>query len=237
MDFTMQELYKGVGEEGQKKLKNKTVTIIGLGGIGSTVLQILARNGVNLRIIDRGRILEKDLPRQTLFRLDDVTKFKAKQAKKILEELNNEINVKVFHEDLNKDNLFLIESDLIVDLTNNLSISVLINKFALEKRIPYIFANFAGDKGHLLIVDRAQSKKKGPCVDCIKDKLKFESLDDIGVYSPITHMVAALVANAVFKNLLDIGNITKLLSVDIMKTEIRHCTVERDKKCEVCLGK
>lgn len=237
MDFTMQEIYKEIGLEGQKKLSSKTVTIVGLGGVGSTVVQILARNGINLRIIDKGRILERDLPRQTLFRLDDVTKFKAKQAKKILEEINNEIKVKVFHEDLHKDNIFLVESDLIVDLTNNLTTSSLINGFALEKRIPYIFANYAGDKGHVLIIDRDQCKKKGPCIECIKDKLKYESIDNIGIYSPITHMLAALVANAVFKNLLDIGNVTKLLSVDVMKTEVRHCTVERDKKCEVCLGK
>lgn len=234
MDFTLHELFADIGIEGQKKLCGKTVTLIGIGGIGSSVAEILARAGVNLRIIDKGRILEKDIMKQCLYRLEDISKFKAKQSKKILEEINSQLKVKTFHEDLHEGNIFLIESDLVVDLTNNMATSDLVNKHCLEKKIPLIFSNYAGSKGHVLIVDRSQYKGAGPCVNCIRDKLEFKDKINLGVYAPVTYLLAALVASAVIKNLLNYGNVAKLLNVDVMKTDIRHESVEKDKKCSVC---
>ena len=236
MDFTIQELFAEIGEKGQEILKNKTVTIIGIGGVGSTVIQILARNGINLRIIDKGRILEKDLVKQSLYRLDDVTKFKAKQAKKLIEEINQHIKVKTFHEDLTKNNVFLVEADVILDLSNDMATSEFVNEFAIEKKIPLLFSNYSGAKGHVLLVDRLQCKK-GPCVACIKDKLEFKSKKTSGVFSPVTYALAALIASVTIKTLLNIKQDSKLLSIDIMKTELKHEVVEKNAKCKVCSEK
>ena len=112
--------------------------------------------------------------------------------------------------------------------------SDLVNKHCLEKKIPLIFSNYAGSKGHVLIVDRSQYKGAGPCVNCIRDKLEFKDKINLGVYAPVTYLLAALVASAVIKNLLNYGNVAKLLNVDVMKTDIRHESVEKDKKCSVC---
>lgn len=231
MDMSIQE--KFLGEEAIKKLQAKTVALIGLGGVGSTVAEILARNGVNLRIVDKDRVYEKDQPRQTLFTREDVTKFKAKQGKKRLEELNKDVKIKTFHEELTKDNLFLLEADLIIDTSNNMDLMLLANEFALSKQIPFITANYSGSKGHVFTVDRIQHKKCA-CAQCIYDKLKLPPISKEGAYSPTAISVAGFVISAAIKNLIGIENIETLVCIDMLKMEIRRHHVEKEKGCTHC---
>jgi molybdopterin/thiamine biosynthesis adenylyltransferase len=189
MNYKLLETCKFIGKDGLETLQSKTVSIVGLGGVGSTVAQILVRNGIKVRVVDKGRVDEKDVPRQTLFMEEDVTKFKAKQ----------------------------------------------VNKYALEQKIPLIYMNNAAEKGHMLIVDRKQYKKC-PCVACIEDKLEIPTFKEAGAYSPITSLIAGLIVNAVMKNLLNIPNEDSLLNIDVLKTEIRHSSVEKDRKCSECKG-
>jgi molybdopterin/thiamine biosynthesis adenylyltransferase len=234
MDFTLQELYKEIGVEGQKKLCDKTVTIVGVGGVGSTVSQFLARNGINMRIVDKGRILDKDIPRISLFTIEDISKFKAKQVKKLLEEINDKVKVRTFHEDLTEQNVFLTEADLILDLSNDEKTNEIVNKFATDKKIPYIMANYVGDEGNILIVNDKSWKKKMACYNCLKDKLKLRNVVDAGIYSPITLILASLVISATKKILLDKENQHNYMHVNIMKAEIKSEKIEKDKKCELC---
>ena len=236
MDYSLLEKCESIGKNGRKTLSKKTVSIIGVGGMGSTVAQILVRNGITIRIIDKDRVVEKDMPRQTLYLLEDISKFKAKHAKKRLEEIKDNIKVKTFHEELNEDNMFLVEADLIIDASNNHKTTLLLNQFALEKKIPLITGRYSGHKGHVFIVDKHQFKK-GACVHCLDEKLNLPAISDIGVHSPIATVIGALVANAAIKNLLDLDNIDTLLSVDLMKTEIRRSKVEKIRNCKHCKGK
>lgn len=229
MDFSM--IKKIIGQDKLSKLTSKTISIAGLGGVGSSVAQMLVRNGVNVRIIDKERVYEKEVPRQTLYISDDLNKFKAKQAKKRLEEINKEVKIKAFHEELTKDNIFLIEADLIIDATNDMETSLLINDFALRKGIPLIFTNHAGRKGHVMIVDRKQNKKSA-CVNCVQDELKLGNIETEGAYIAAVTMVAALATNAAMKNLVGRENIEQLLKIDSLKTEIRHKTIEKKRGCK-----
>ncbi|MBN1175068.1 ThiF family adenylyltransferase [Candidatus Woesearchaeota archaeon] len=229
MDYSTTEIL--IGKEKQEMLKTKTVSIIGLSGIGVTAAQILVRNGVNLRIVDKERVYEKEAPRYTTYIEDDINKFKAKQAKKRLEEINSEVKVKSFHEELTKDNVFLLDADVIIDASNNFKTSKIVNNFALSKDIPLIFANHVGRKGHVLVVDRKQNKK-GACVECLEEELNIGSIKEDGAYGPTAMMVAALAANAAIKNLIGIENVEQLLVIDALKTEVRHKNVEKKRTCK-----
>lgn len=233
MDYSLNEKNELIGKEGQKDLLHKTVSIVGLGGIGSTVAQILARNGLQLRIIDKDRIYEKDVCRQTLFRAEDISKFKAKQAKKHLEEINKDIKIKSFHEELTEDNIFLLEADAIIDVSNDMKTSLLINAFALKKGIPVIFSNYVGERGFMFIVDKEQFPK-GPCIECLQEKLQLPAISEEGVFAPITTMLASLVATATLKNIMNYENIGTLQQVDVFRTEIRHTKIEKHKQCSSC---
>lgn len=231
MDYTLQEQF--IGQQEHKELKSKTVAIVGLGGMGSTAAQILARNGVNLRIVDKDRVLEVDIARLTLYTSEDINKFKAKQAKKRLEDINENIKIKSFHEELSKDNLFLIDADLIIDASNHMETTLMINKYAMDKNIPLIIANYAGSKGHVFIVDKVQHKKSA-CANCITAKLALPPISKVGAYPPTAINIAGFVISAAIKNLVGIENIETLICVDMLKMEVRRHSVEKEKGCAHC---
>ncbi|MGM5481374.1 MAG: HesA/MoeB/ThiF family protein [Nanobdellota archaeon] len=227
----------GIAEDKKiEELNKKTIAIVGLGGVGSTVAEMLARNNINLRIVDKERVYEEEVPRQTLYTREDISKFKAKQAKKRLEEITKNVKIKTFHEELHEDNLFLLNADVIIDSSNNIKTALMVNKYALDNKIPLITVNYAGTKGHLLVIDRNQYAKC-PCVGCVEEELNLGKLKEKGVYSPTTTILAGLAANAAIKNLLDIENVEQLLKVDAFKTEIRHSNVEKKRGCKHCKGK
>jgi len=236
MDFIMHERFLPIGKEGQALLQTKTVAITGLGGVGSVVAEILARAGVKLRIIERGRILESDLLNLSIFQDEDVKKFKAKQAKKRLELINKDLDIKTFHEEITESNLFLLKSDVIVETTNNTNTRLLINKYAIDNKIPLVTHENSGDRGIVLVVDQVQ-EKNSPCVMCLHTKITMPTQLEDGSYSPVSRFVGALVANEVIKNLLGLGNENKLLKINLLKTDLRHIAVERSPTCSHCSKK
>lgn len=221
MKQTYLETCEFVGAKGIKTLASKTITIVGLGGIGSTLAQILVRNNISLRIVDKARAQEEDSSRQTLYISEDHTKFKAKQAKKRLEEINKDIKIRTFHEDLSEDNIFLIESDLIIDTSNDMETSLLIDKFTKEKKIPLLFANYSAEKGHILMVKGRTNRLKK-----LHEQLSFEPIKKAGVFSPVTTLIASVLASEAMKELLGIETESRLLLIDMLKTEIKHKTIK-----------
>jgi adenylyltransferase/sulfurtransferase len=189
--------FKDIGEKGQKLLESKTVTIIGLGNIGSTVAAMLIRSGINLRLIDKGRCMTEDLSAQTLYLEEDNTRFKAKQAKKYLDQINPGVKVKTFHEDLNKNNVFLIDADAVIDTTGNLEASKLIAEHAKKKKLPLIYAVASGSRGLVITSD------KGINFDKLKKLIdKMKPTDEVGIINPAVHMAAAIIVKKTFKILL-----------------------------------
>lgn len=225
MNTTHMEQLPFIGSKGIKTLQSKTITIVGLGGIGSTLAQILVRNGINLRIVDRARVDEKDVARQTLYINEDITKFKAKQAKKRLEEINKDIKIKSFHEDLHEDNVFLLESDIIVDVSNDMSTSLLIDAFTSSKNITTFFANYAGEKGNIYYI-----KGKLPTIKKIQESLALETVKKVGAFSPITSVIAGILAAKIIKSLLGEKIDERLLSINLLKGEFKRTSLVKRTK-------
>jgi adenylyltransferase/sulfurtransferase len=189
--------FREVGDKGQKLLETKTVTIVGLGSIGSTVAAMLARSGVGLRLIDKGRCFIDDLSSQSLYLEEDHERFKAKQAKKYLETINAKVKVRTFHEDLSKNNVFLVDADVVVDLTANEEASELISDYAKKKKLPLILALASGSQGLMATND------KGINIAKLKKSMdKLKDVDEVGLVNPAVHMAAALIVKKIFKILL-----------------------------------
>jgi adenylyltransferase/sulfurtransferase len=189
--------FKEIGEKGQQALASKTVTIVGLGSVGSTVAAMLIRAGISLRLIDKGRCFVKDLSSQTLYLEEDNEKFKAKQAKKYLETLNPSIKIRTFHEDLTKSNVFLVDADVIIDTTANAEASEIISDYTKKKKLPTVFAIASGSQGLVITSDKGLDYRK-----ISKLTSKFKSDDEIGLINPAVHMAAAIIVKKVFKMLL-----------------------------------
>ena len=189
--------FKEIGEKGRQALANKTASIVGLGSIGSTVAVMLLRSGINLRLIDKGRCFVKDLSSQTLYLEEDHERFKAKQAKKYLEQINPAVKVKTFHEDLTKNNIFLVDADVVVDATGNPEASELISAYAKKKKVPLIFALASASQGLVATSDKGINFAK---LKKLTDKIK--PVDEAGLINPAVHMAAAIIVKKVFKILL-----------------------------------
>lgn len=189
-------LFKEIGEEGNEKLKDHQITIVGLGSVGSEVAEVLAREDFELRLIDRGRVEEEDMSRLNLFEEEDITKFKVKQAKKRIEEINSQIKIKIFHEDLNEENVFLVKSELVIDSSNQPETNNLVFKYCQDNKVPLIYVRYSGAKVKVLVANKKLTQKN------------FDALNNVGnvteegVISPTTMLGSMIVIKRVFKYFL-----------------------------------
>ncbi len=204
-------LEEELGAEEAKLLRGKTVTVVGLGGIGSTVADLLVRTGINLRIIEKGRVEEEDLDRLSLFTQDDVSKFKATQAKKYLTKINPEPTIKSFNEEILKETLFLMDSDLVVDCSGNSELSDLISEYCFKKGIPCVLGVV---RDHKCIVAASTDKK---AVHAMLKGVNHERTE--GLLPAATHMVAGFMYVKTLKLLLGVKPKRGVLIYDVWEQQ------------------
>jgi molybdopterin/thiamine biosynthesis adenylyltransferase len=207
--YSRQELVEQIGGAKAKEMRSKTVTIVGLSGVGTAVAEMLVRSGIGVRVVDKGRILEHDLHQATLFIEEDLEKFKAKQAKKRLEDINKNVQVKAFHEDLNEVNIYLVDSDLVIDCSNDLQVSLKIDKYCSKKKIPMIYCFVSGTQGQILAID------KGDTLSSISKSIKNKRISEQGILSATIHVAAGIVSAKAAKILLKMPADKNLISFDI----------------------
>ncbi len=206
--YSRHELVIQIGAKA-KEMRTKTVTIVGLSGVGTAVAEMLVRTGIGVRIVDKGRILEHDLHQTSLFLEEDIEKFKAKQAKKRLEDINKNVAVKAFHEDLNEVNIYLVDSDLVIDCSNDIDVSLKIDKYCSKKKIPMIYCYVSGTQGQVFSAD-----KDNPFSSFTK-YIKRNKISETGIMSATIHIAAGLAAAKAAKILLKHPTDKNLLSFDV----------------------
>lgn len=207
--------FKEIGEKGNEKLQGKKVTIAGTGGVGSIVTSILSREDFELRIIDKGRVEEADMNRMALFLEQDITKFKAKQAKQRVAAINPKLTVKSFHEELSETNVFLVKSDCVIDCTNNEESNRLIFQYCQKEKIPVIIASYAGSTAHLLVATKKLPKK------IFEEYEKMPTTEEEGAISPATYATASIAVAELFKIILRKGT-SKLITFDVWKGKYKE---------------
>lgn len=182
-----------IDTSGDQKLKNHTVSVVGLGSVGSQVAEILTREDFDLRLVDKGRVEEVDMGRLSLFQEEDITKFKVKQAKRRLELINPQAKVKSFHEELSSQNVFLIESEVVVDSTNQPEINKLVFDYCQEKKIPLLLVRYSGSKIKVLVANKKMTPKQYAWIEDVGNVTKE------GLYSGCVMLAASLIITQIFK--------------------------------------
>lgn len=193
--YSRHELVAQIGPKA-KEMRSKTVTIVGLSGVGSTVAAMLVRTGISVRIIDKGRILDHDLHQTSLYIEEDLNKFKAKQGKKRLEDINKNVQVKAFHEDLTETNVYLVESDLVIDCSNDLKVSLIIDKYCTKKKIPIIYSYVSGTQGQVFVV------QNNATLSSISGNVKNTRVSEKGIMLATVQIAAGIIAAKAAKILL-----------------------------------
>ncbi len=224
--YSRHELVEQIGNRAQD-MRKKTVTVLGLGAVGTVVAEMLVRSGINIRIIDKGRILEEDLQRNFLFLEEDINKFKAKQAKKRLEAINPTVAVKAFHEDLTPSTIYLVESDLVIDCSNDLEVSLNVDKYCFKKKIPLIYSYVSGTKGQVFIVD------KDVALSQVSEYVENHRISEKGIMQSTIHMAAAIISSKAAKLLLNAPDKNKdknLISFDVWNFSFDMAQLKKGKK-------
>ncbi|MGH3481924.1 MAG: molybdopterin-synthase adenylyltransferase MoeB, partial [Nocardioidaceae bacterium] len=155
-----------VGMDGQKRLKNARVLVIGAGGLGSPALMYLAAAGVGtLGVVDFDTVDESNLQRQIIHGQSDVGRSKAESAKESVAEVNPYVRVVVHDERLDNDNVLRIfeQYDLIVDGTDNFATRYLVNDAALLLGKPYVWGSIYRFDGQASVF----WAEHGPCYRCL----------------------------------------------------------------------
>ena len=234
MRYQKQEILSYIGNK-QKILENKTVSVVGLGAIGSNTANLLARAGLNLNLIDRDVVELDNLQRQVLFDENDIGQPKAIQAKKKLSLINSEIKISSTVTDLNHTNINILQkSDIILDCTDNMETRLLINDFALYNSIPWIYSAVLGV--HAMTMNIVPGKT--PCFSCIfKEQTSItDNCDSVGVINTITTLIASIQSTEAIKILTDQEFNRDLLLLNIWELNIEKLKIKPNLNCKTCSG-
>jgi molybdopterin/thiamine biosynthesis adenylyltransferase/rhodanese-related sulfurtransferase len=163
-------LLEEIGEEGQLKLLNARVLIVGAGGLGSPAALYLAAAGVGtIGIVDFDHVDLSNLNRQVIHGTDDVGRLKVDSAKAAIERLNPDVNVITFTECLTPQNALDVIGgfDIVMDATDNLGTKFLLNDACWFANKPYVFGGAVGFSGQAGLF---WPKERGPCLRCLFPK-------------------------------------------------------------------
>lgn len=224
-----------IGEEGQLKLSQAKVLVIGAGGLGCPALQYLTAAGIGtLGIIDFDTVEESNLQRQILFGTASLGKNKALAAKERLHDLNPLITINTYPYKLTVKNALTLfaDYDIIVDGTDNFSTRYLVNDACLILKKPLIYGAIYKFEGQLAVFNY----ENGPSYRCLFPNPPkpgdVPSCDEIGVLGVLPGMIGAMQANEVLKIILGLGDILseKLFIYNALTAQSTTISIRREEK-------
>ena len=236
--YSRQTVLSELGASGQKKLKDSKVAVIGLGGLGSVSTLYLALAGVGkLTLIDRDTVEMNNLHRQVLYSLDDIRYPKVEAAARRIRMINPEIEVDAVPENLEAENVSAVldGTDCVVDGLDNMETRYVINRFCVEKKIPFVFGGAIGMEGNVAVLKSPQT----PCLECVLPGLKDVDLptcDTRGVLGATTGIVGAIQSMEAVKALAGIEreSMGRLLIFDFAQSEYRTVNLSVRPDCGIC---
>lgn len=217
--YSRQILFQQIGEEGQLKLLNGKVAIVGVGALGTVIANLLVRSGVGyIRLIDRDLVELSNLQRQTLFDEEDAELHLPKviAAQKRLCKINSTVTVDAVIADLNLDNVeeLITGFDCIVDGTDNFMTRFLINDVAVKYGVPWVHGAAVSSRGMYATIIPG----KTPCYRCLFPHVPTgtgETCDTVGVLSPLTDIIGSFQAMETMKILVGEKTTPNLEQIDI----------------------
>lgn len=240
--YSRQILFGGIGREGQGRLLDSRVLLVGCGALGASHAEMLARAGVGrLRIVDRDFVEFTNLQRQTLYKESDAVERlpKAIAAKNRIAEINSEIEVESIVADVNNSNIeSLIEGcDVVLDGTDNFQIRYLVNDACVKHNTPWVYGAAVSSYGTTMTVIPGET----PCLRCIFEEMpdagSSPTCDTAGVIMPIISSIASIQVAEAMKLLTGKRDALhdSLMQIDVWQNEWRKIKLaEPNPDCVAC---
>jgi molybdopterin/thiamine biosynthesis adenylyltransferase/rhodanese-related sulfurtransferase len=238
--YSRHTLIPEIGIDGQLKLLDSRVLLIGAGGLGSPASLYLAAAGVGtIGIIDADIVDETNLQRQIVHSLDTLGTPKVDSAKRALEALNPDVDVRTYRERLTSENVDRILADgwdLILDGADNFPTRYLVNDASVWHDIPVVHGSIYRFEGQVTVF----KPHDGPCYRCLFPEPPppelAPSCSEGGVLGILPGIVGSLQANEALKLAAGIGDplVGRLLLFDALGTEFDEVRIKRNPDCPVC---
>lgn len=213
-----------VGESGQEKLKNTSVLVVGIGGLGCGVAQQLTAIGIGkIGLIDGDMVSMSNLQRQILYNSSEVGQLKVDAAAIKLKLLNPFISIHTYPTFLTKENADEIfsEYDIIVDCTDDISTKNTCNTLSSKLKKPLVYGALYKFEGQVSVFNFSCGPGYLDAFPSLASSPPIDSCSAIGVYAIIPQIIASLQANEVVKIALQKGDILsgKLLNYNALTNQ------------------
>lgn len=238
--YSRQILFAPLGREGQERLRQSKITILGCGALGAAQANMLARAGVGeLRIIDRDYVEASNLQRQILFDESDAAQKlpKAVAAEQKLRNINSDVRVEGVVRDAQAQNIqdLIRDFDLILDGTDNFATRFLLNDAAVKLNIPWIYGAVVASYGVTMTILPGRTA----CLSCVLPQSPGglqDTCDTLGVIGPAVSWVTAVQVAEALKILSGRSENLhgKLMTCDIWENRLQQITPVRDPGCRAC---
>lgn len=237
--FNKHLMLREIGVKGQKRIKAAKVLVIGLGALGSPVIQYLAAAGIGtLGIADASEVSLGDLQSQVIHGTRDVHRPKVASARDTIKAIDPKIKINPILEPLNADNIadIISDYDVVADCTDNYRSRYLISDACVLLGKPLVFGAVYQFEGQVSVFDA----KYGPCLRCQYPSPPPTGLVPTcasgGVISPLPGIIGSYQANEVLKLIIGGGEslIGKLLTVDVWNNRTRILKTAKDEHCPIC---
>ncbi len=228
-----------VGLDGQKKLKQSAVLLVGTGGLGSPISMYLAAAGIGrLGLVDFDVVDSSNLQRQIVHGTSSLGIPKVESARNRLTDLNPYIQIDIFNEYLNAENIERIADgfDIVVDGTDNFSSRYLINDYCVFHKKPFVYGSIYRFEGQVSVFDVNQ----GPCYRCIFPTPPPPGLvptcGEGGVFGILPGTIGTLQATQVIKYILGFNQEDNgsLFLYDALDLSLQKITLKKNPKCKIC---
>ena len=235
--FSRQIMLEQIGTDGQEKLAEASVLVIGAGGLGTPLLYCLAAAGVGtIGIADNDIVSTSNLNRQYIHFEDDIGTLKVMSAAKKLREFNSSINIIPHATAINKDNAYEIISqyDVVALAVDNAQARMIVNEACVELSKPFADGGINGFVGTSVFIQPNVT----PCLACLYGTA-LPPEERFGAVSSIVGTISSLEATSVIQYILgmDVPLSGKLLYYNGLKAEIEKLDIHFNEECPVCGGK
>jgi len=237
--FSRQIVLPDIGEEGQLRIKNARVLVLGIGGLGTFSSLLLAEMGVGyLRIVDRDLVEQTNLHRTPLYTEHDLDRAKVEVAAERLLSVNPDliIDPHACHIDEYNIDELLEGIDIVIDGLDNFKTRRMVGKVSRDRKIPFIFCGVSARSGNMSLFNL---KDSSACISCLYhgiDDNELESCDITGIHPSLLSVVTGIQVHECINVIVSGTSILdgNLLIVDLRQMSFDLIPIRKNPKCTIC---
>jgi len=227
-----------IGIEGQQRLLDARVLLIGVGGLGSPIAMYLAAAGVGeMTLVDFDSVDLTNLQRQIVHRIDSIGKLKTDSAQQTLHSLNPDCKINAIAELLDEAGMQqqVQAHDVVIDATDNFTTRFMINQFCVAEKTPLVSGAAIRWEGQ---ISTFTNQPGTPCYHCLygQEGEEDESCTENGVLAPVVGIIGSMQATEAIKLICGAGSTleSRLLILDALHMQWRSMKIKPDPECSVC---